>query len=76
MPSQTFSIADGNCAIQPFVVPGRESALVAPADAYVATSNLIATCVGGILSKGGQVRRFGEWTDLQSEKHSLNSSQS
>ena len=57
-------------------MPGRESALVAPADAYVATSDLIATCVGGIPSKGGQVRRFGEWTDLQSEKHSLNSSPS
>ena len=52
--------ADGICGIQPFLVPGKESAHVAPINAYLATGAVISRCVGGVPSKGGQVRDFGE----------------
>ena len=55
---------DGICAIQPFLVPGKTSAHVAPRDAFVATANVIRKCVGGTRAQGGQVRDFGEWRGL------------
>lgn len=65
MSALILDIADGICAIQPFVVPEKESALVAPASVYLATYTLIKSCVGGNPSAGGQARDLGEWFDLQ-----------
>ncbi|KAL9135430.1 MAG: hypothetical protein Q9175_003385 [Cornicularia normoerica] len=59
-------ISDGICAIQPFLVPGKASAHVAPINTYVATATVIQRCVGGNPSTGGQVRDFGKLRDLQS----------
>lgn len=59
-PVLTFGTADGICAIQPFVVPGKVSAHVSPLNAYSATAAVIQRCVGGNPSQGGQVRSFGE----------------
>lgn len=53
-----FMSADGICAIQPFVVPGKVSAHVSPLNAYSATAAVIQRCVGGNPSQGGQVRSF------------------
>ena len=52
--------ADEICAIQPFLVPGKTSAHMAPRNAFVATANVIRKCVSGTPSQGGQVRDFGE----------------
>ena len=58
--------ADGICGIQPYLVPGEESALVPPINAYLATATLIQQCAGGNPPMGGQARDFGEWSDHSS----------
>lgn len=55
-----FDIADGVCAIEPFLVEGKGSARVATRNAYVATASVIQRCVGVSPSKGGQANDFGE----------------
>ncbi len=59
-----FIIANGICGIQPYLVPGKESARVAPVNAYVATAVVVQQCVGGNPSKGGQARDFGKRLSL------------
>ena len=66
MQTLNIDIADGTCAIQPFLIPGKASAHVAPINTYVATATVIQRCVGGNPSTGGQVRDFGKLRDLQS----------
>lgn len=65
MSALILDIADGICGIQAYVEPGKESALVAPANVYLTTADLIQKCVSGNPSTGGQARELGGWFDLQ-----------
>lgn len=65
-PALMFEPADGICVVEPYLVPGKASAHVTAINAYFATATLIQRCVGGIPSKGGRVRSFVEWRDIQS----------